>query len=589
MTRKRNRNTDPPQRPDSPPPRRILPTLAVGFIALLVFLPTTQFDFTDWDDGINVCDNPYLNPVTADSLRTIWTKPFQNLYVPLVYSSFALDVSVWGLLKPGGFHATNAVIHAFTAMIVFRLLLTLIGNVGAAVFGALLFAIHPLQVEPVTWITGRKDVLAGFFSLLAVAAYVRFALSNRAAWYAAASGLYVAALLSKPAAVAVPIMVLALEVFHFRNSWKGALLAITPWVLFAAILIAVTKMAQQPGEFADRDVPVWQRLFVASDALIFYLRKLLVPANLAAIYDRTPFNVLSGTPWIYAAPAVPLALAIILIKSPPIWRTAAALVLAGVLPVLGLLRFEYQGYSTVADRYFYLSMFGIAVAASAAYAGLSRTVSRPAVRRWLCMAAVVLIAALAVVSLRQQRHWQNSLALWSHNVEVVPDCPGALYNYGENLRLANQNDQAIERFRRAVVLKPDYMRARSNLAILLMLRGTEHRNQQRPEQADRDFAEAVEHTEHQLNADPDDARVYFNAARTFDAAGDLARAEDLYREATEYPPPLPAAHINLGVLLMQRGQTEAARFHFNRALEIEPGNPKATRNLALLRPRAISP
>lgn len=563
-----------------------LATGLVGLVALALFAPTTAFDFTDWDDRINIYENPYLNPVSAAGLRFLWTHPFEHLYIPLVYSSFALDTLVWGIDRPGGFHATNALIHALAAMVAYRLLRNLLGRssgaAAGALIGALLFAIHPLQVEPVTWVTGRKDVLSGLFSLLALFAYVRWSRLPRPRTYLLASTAYLVALLAKPAAVAVPLMALALELFLLKNSRRRTVLALLPWVLLAVVWMGVTKQAQPPAEYSDPDVPVWQRPFVAADALIFYLHKLVLPAALVAIYDRTPSNVLAASRWVYAAPLVPLALVLLLARSSALLRTAGALVFAGILPVLGLVRFEYQNYSTVADRYFYLSMLGIALAAATLCQRWFDKSLRPTglwLRRLLPIGALVVLAMLSV---RQQRTWRNSLTLWQHNVRFVPQCSGARFNLANNIR-DRDLPQAITHYEEAVVAHPNYHKARLNLGIALLTRGDELAAQDRRADAVEEFQRSARHFEYMLELQPDRSPYYFMPAQVYERLGDLRKAERLYRQAAQFPPPIPEAHTNLARLLWLQGKIQEARRHYEAALRIDPKNQAARRGLEMTR------
>ena len=556
--------------------------LLIGLITFAVFAPTIAFDFTNWDDGINVYENPYLNPVTGQNLWSLWANAYRRLYVPLAYTSFALDAALWGM-KPAGFHFTNTLLHALSAVVVFCLLRRLLNSTGGAVIGALLFALHPLQVEPTAWVTGRKDVLSGLLSLLALQQYVRWSQTGKLAAYLTASLAFVLALPAKPAAVAVPLMILALHWSFLRHPGRrNHLVAVLPWLVVAAAWTLLTMRAQPPAEFGDPPVPLWQRPFVAGDALVFYLGKLFLPVGLVAVYDRPPASVLASW-WIYTTPIVPLVLGALLWRSAAALRTGGALVLAGLLPVLGLARFTFQDYSTVADRYFYLSMLGVALAAGWLYAEWKRPGSKPGTPTARRLIAGGVLVVLAALTLFQQQSWRNSERLWSRNLKWKPDCPLANYNLGKIYSDRDLPAQAVSHYLHAVEFRPDYMKARHNLANDLYRLGLQAEQQGQPEQARQWYDQSEEQFEYQLKAEPDVSSVYFNASLLYSQLGDQARAEELLRKAIQYPPPLADAHVNLGNIFGHRGEYDAAIQQYQQALQINPHQPQALANLKTVR------
>jgi Tfp pilus assembly protein PilF len=558
----------------------LVPALLVGMITFVVFAPTIMFEFTSWDDGINVYENPYLNPVTGRKLLQLWTTPYQRLYVPLVYTSFAIDTALWGM-KPAAFHFTNVVLHSLSAVVVFHLLRRLLGGVGPALVGALLFALHPLQAEPVSWITGRKDVLCGLLGLVAIQQYTCWAKTDRIAAYLVASLGFVLALTAKPAAVAVPVMALVIDRWLLHSPLRRSLLAVLPWLVVAGIWTSITMGAQPPGEFADPPVPFWQRPFVASDALVFYMSKLFVPFGLVAVYDRTPWNML-GEVWTYTTPLVPTALALVLWRRSASLRTGGLVFLVGLLPVAGFIRFTYQEYSTVADRYMYLSMLGIALAGGYVY---EKSVVKASPRRagTVKLVAALVLMVLAALTFIQQRNWHDSESLWLHNLKWKPDCPLANYNLAKLYSDRDLPEKAVPYYQNAVKIKPNYMKARHNLGNDLFRLGLRAEQEGRKEKADLLYREALEQFDYQLRTNPKVSSVYYNASLIYSQLGDVARAEELLRKAVQYPPPLADAHVNLGNILGNRGDYDGAEKHYLEALRLNPNHPQASGNLRTVR------
>ncbi|HWC89027.1 MAG TPA: hypothetical protein VG433_05220, partial [Pirellulales bacterium] len=394
-----------------------------------VFYRVVEFQFLTWDDDVHVTKNPLLDPVSFSNLAQFWLHPYENLYIPASYSFFAAEawLSQWtlGRLDPQVFHAACLALHLACVWLVFRLLARMVENPLAAWAGALCFAVHPLQVESVAWIGETRGLLAALCSLAAVYWYLppgpamfdssstanrdrlgamptaavgmwggdddacprsvgmatAPALSPSAAddrfstrRYLLASAAFALALLSKPSAAPLPLMALAIDLLWLRRSLKRSLACLAPWLALALLDIGLSKLLQADERITNR--PDWLlRPLVACDALTFYLRKLIVPLRLGFDYGRTPAVVLSSAAryWAWIAPACVLGLALVS-RHRRMWLTAAGIFVAGLLPVLGFVPFLYQDISTVADRYLYLPMLGVALALAV---WLDRHWSRP--------------------------------------------------------------------------------------------------------------------------------------------------------------------------------------------------------------------
>lgn len=547
-------------------------------LTFAAYAPTIAFEFTNWDDQMNVYNNPHLQPVTTQTFRFFWTEPYGRLYAPIAYSSLAADALIWGI-EPAGFHATNTALHAVCVGLVFLLLLRMFdGDKGAAVVGALLFALHPLQVEAVTWVTGRKDLLAGILSVSSILMYLRWRRRGGMVACAAAILLFCLAVLSKPSAVSVPIMLFCADVLFFGRTPRRSLTALAPWFLIVAGVILMTHWAQPPAEIEDQPPALWRRTFVACDALLFYLGKVFYPTGLVALYDRTPNSVLAST-WAYLAPLPVLAISLAVWRAAPALRCAAAWTFAGLLPVLGLHPFEYQGYSTVADRYFYLSALGMALAAGWLYARARNALSGKRSRLSIRLAATLVLFAAAAGALTQQRTWKNARTLWTHNLKYYPDCPLANFHIGAMFSKRGEPANAVPYYRRAIAARNDFARAKINLANDLMTLGDLQARQGLSQQARALYDQAIESYEAILLTEPRDSRVYFNAALAYQTIGDNASAERLYRDALQHEPELADAHANLGSIHLRRRHFSQAMAHFRAALRIDPNHPVATQNL----------
>jgi tetratricopeptide (TPR) repeat protein len=349
-----------------------------------------------------------------------------------------------------------------TVLVVWRLLKRLVGRDWPAVAGVMLFAVHPVQVEAIAWIAGAKDLLCALLSLLAVDTFLDFldAPANgrrRARLLILATILYVAALLSKPTAVTVPLLAWLLARWEGRAFSRAGRRSLVGWFAVAAVWAAVAAEIQQGSGVTP--APVWARPLIAMDALGFYLAKIVWPARLALDYARTPQELLASGLWRYSwiAPAAVLV-ALAIAPGARRLRVAAGAFVAPLLPVVGLVTFHFQFYSTVADHYLYLSMFGVALAAAW---GLSRVPMR--VRLVTAVAAGVALAVLTARSFAQVRHWRDSETLFRHTIAVSPSSLVAHHNLGVILSQRGEFEEGIAQLRRAAELRPEYLLSRKEL------------------------------------------------------------------------------------------------------------------------------
>src|SRR3569833_4015527 len=363
--------------------------LIVAAITFVVYMRVTGQDFVHWDDKGHVTGNPYLKHLTAANILHFWREPYEHLYIPISYMAFALlasiarmphhDTSVTvidTLLNPHVFHTANLILHIGNALIVYTILRKLVGRAAVdkaqlspeapAIFGAVLFAIHPLQVESVAWISELRGQLASMFCLWSIYGYiVAVGQSESTPWKRPVYWLALLStglgLLCKPSIITVGLILVIIDRWLLRRSWPACLRSAAPWLILAVPFTLITGHAQPVD--AEGAGAMWQRPFIAGDAIAFYLGKLFFPHPLAIEYGRRPDLILaSGI--CYKTTVVTLVVAGIIFalrKGRP-WLVAGSLIAVAVLlPVLGLVPFAYQNYSTVADRYMYLAMLGPAI------------------------------------------------------------------------------------------------------------------------------------------------------------------------------------------------------------------------------------
>ena len=541
--------------------------------------------FVTWDDYENVVKNPYLNPPTAQSLLRFWAGPYLMMYIPLTYGVWHVLAAmarvdppnpsgIW--LAPEVFHVANLLVHLIAVMAAYALLRQLTRRPWAAFAGALLFAIHPVQVEPVAWVTGMKDVLCGALSMIALWQYVLFAGRGsvesssspdsrvRRLHYAAATAAFVLALLAKPSAVTVPLMAILIDRLLLRRQWRDIAKSIAPWLVLSAACAIAATIFQSPGVVSDPG-PLWARPLLAADALAFYLYKIVFPVGLAVQYHHSPQVVLEHH-WLYFTWIAPLALAVlawIYRKRAPWLMVAGGVMLAGVLPVLGLVPFQFERLSLVADRFLYVAMLGPALALAFFFA--SATARPGKVAMTVC---TLWLIALGIGSNLQIRYWRDTSALFHHELAVNPRSAVAYTALSERALASNEPRQAEDFARRSISLNRNQWEAWLALASA--------------SDAQSKYPQALDACRQAFAIDPDNPVVLNDLASQLARRGELTEAVALCRRCIGIDPMSSKAHFTLAILLGQQRNFPEALKEARAAVNLAPMDPAAQSLLASL-------
>lgn len=551
--------------------------IALLLLAVLAtYWPVCTADFVNWDDTLLLARNPLLNPATLHSLRIWWTQGSFDLFEPVTWMTRAgitliarvrEDPTTHISLNPYIYHSFNLLLHTLNTLIVFHLLKRIGMRTWPACAGALVFALHPLQVEPVAWVTSIKDVLFGFFSLLAIWRYLvslgtpqeQKTGSARRRGYAVASFLYLVAILAKVMAAVDPIIVLILVRLVWnripRRVWKE----VAPWMLLAAAMLIITRFVQPGSRLTP--VALWKRPLVATDALAFYLWKVVFPFHMAIDYGRTPARIFEQgwAWWTWIAPVVLLVLLWKIRRAFPAVAAGACIFIVSVGPVLGLSPFIFQKYSTVADRYTYLAMFGVALCAADAVNRLPR---RAAV--W----AILPVTILGISSWRDTWHWRDSWALMNYALQMNPRSYCAYGNLAA-WHLENGNyDAALQDARQSIAIKSDEDPSLRTLCKALAAQG-------RSREAIATLREAAGHN-------PAAGPIAADLSGSMGTLGRLDDAMAFGRLAVELAPGLALSHANLGSALVTRGKLDEAKVELEKAIALQPGDVTAQCNLAYI-------
>lgn len=543
--------------------------LLLALVVALAYLPALRGGFI-WDDDIYLTHNPLVT--APDGLRRIWfTTEAPSQYFPLVYTSFRLEHALWGM-NPAGYHATNVLLHIANALLV-RLLLARLALPGAWLAAAL-FALHPVQVESVAWVTERKNVLSLLCSLLALLAWLRYCdapAGRRLRPYLSGLGALLLALFAKTTAVTVaPVLLLVCWLRGERPSRSRALAA-APFFA-AGLAMALVSLWWEEHLQGTRGAPfaftVPERILIAGRAFWFSLGKLAWPADLSFIYPRWAIDAHAAAGYVWPAAAL-LGFGALWHQRQRLGRgpVAAFLTYLVVLaPTLGFFALYTFRYSFVADHYQYAACIGPLALVAAA---LTRDGAGPGTRRLLSAAALVLVAALSVLTFHRAGIYRDERSLWEDTLARDPQSMIAAGNLGIVLMNEGRLDEAMALARTVRDRNPEAQEARLNLGVLLARAG-------RYAEAVPEFREAV-----RIRPDDDGARIKLGAALA--RVGDPAGAAAQYREALRLDPGSALARYNLGSLFAGLGRLEEAAAQLEEALRLAPDDALARQQLEVIR------
>jgi tetratricopeptide (TPR) repeat protein len=560
---------------DGPPNPKVTPRVPPIAVACLLMALTVLAYVPALDAGYVFDDSMYLTEdarmAAADGPWSIWTQvggpDYQHQYYPLTSTAFWLQYRLWGD-QPVGYHLVNVLLHALNAVLLWRLLLRV--GLPAAWLAAAVFAVHPVHVQSVAWISELKNVLSGFFflaSALVMVQYFNLEGREQASWrrrvtYVAGMALFVCALLSKTATCLLPAA-LAL-VLWWKRDRVGArdLVALVPMVVLGVGFVSLTVFLESSygGAQGEAFTQTWlERVLIAGRALWFYAGKLMWPAGLVFIYPRWAISTHAWWQYLFPISAV-LAVAALWwwrarIGKGPV--TAVAYFVVAVVP-LSFVNVAFTRLSYVSDHWQYWASMGlIALAAGAAAHVAGPWLRRPAGR------PVAAAATVAVITLLAARCWERCLVyeseetLWTDTVNRNPEAWVAHYNLGSVLSQEGRSNEAIRHYRKAARIKPDYPLVHNNLGLELRMQG-------RHGEAIRHFAEA-------LRLAPGFTKAHVNLGSTLMDLDRHEQANVHFRRALRIDPDFAGAHFNLGVALHDQGRTALAIAHLGHALQLDPG------------------
>ncbi len=544
-----------------PKQARLAICLLLAMLVWVVFGQTRQYGFVNYDDDAYVYENPIVqNGLTPEGVKEVFTSEMRGIHYPLTMLSFMLDREFQGM-EPGGFHLTNVLLHAATAIALFLVLLNMTGALWRSAFVAALFAIHPLRVESVVWITERKDVLSGLFFMLTIAAYLGYARRPFSIARHALVCLFLAlGLLAKPMLATTPFVLLLLDFWPLKR-WRGEggcrriLLEKIPLLLLSALSVAMTM-----GSHAALDphsdigsVPILWRVGNALVSYVAYLRQMVWPTGLVPHYPHPgaalPLWQIGGAALLLAV----ISLTALHQRKNRPWLLVGWLWYLGMLfPVIGIT--HILGEAARADRFTYLPQIGL-------YLSLiwlaAEWLARKQVRRAVPIAiATTILAALAATARHQSTHWKNSVSLWNHTLAHTVANALARNNLGLALEDEGKVAEAIRQYEEAIRISPDYPTANNNLGLLLAAQGKTD--------------QAIAHFRRAIRGNPNLAEPRYGLGAALARHGKTAEAIPCFAESIRLDPDLAAPYFGMGAALLAQGKPGEAIPYFELAIQLDP-------------------
>lgn len=447
---------------------RILPILLMAIAVALVYGRALNHDFvTSWDDGLYVVNNSASQGFTLEHLRQAFTQVFSGNYAPVQILSYMVDYELWGMI-PRGYLLTNLLLHLGNGLLLYALLLRSCAGRTAALAGALIFLIHPVQVESVVWISQRKNLLAMLFFLSSFLLYRR----SRSAEtlmpaYVASLAVFCLALLAKSVAVIFPFVLMLYELcYQPKNKRSGLLLRVLPFFAVAAAVAYLALWSQSPEQGGGR-VPWWGGSPFATFCnmlivLLRYLHLLIWPHDLSAVYE---IPIKTGVDALVAAAA--MGVAILFALGFRLFRHDRqlffwyALFFIGLLPVSQIVPLT----TLMNDRYLYFPILGCAALASF---GIDQLLVKGSARvsALTLSAATVVCLLFGYASFKRTAVWRNDITLWTDTVHKSPTNADSWYNLGRSSQVRGRLDVALNAYLRALVLHPFHPKAFDNLAVI---------------------------------------------------------------------------------------------------------------------------
>ncbi len=528
----------------SPKKQILIVYIALTIVTLAVFRQVNRYDFINIDDGVYITENSHIQTgITLEGVRWAFSTTYAEFWHPLTWLSLMFDYQLHGL-NSSGYHLTNLILHIMSTLLLFWLFIRMTGAIWKSAFVAAIFALHPLHVESVAWISERKDVLSVFFWMLTLCLYVYYTEKPVIKRYLPVLFCFACGLMSKPIVVTLPLIMILLDYWPLRrfesrkSNWVlWQLKEKIPFFILSAVFAIITIYAQVKPTANVKYFSLTSRLANASVTFVIYLEKTFWPHDLAVFYPfpgQIPLWQISG-----AILFIFIISAAVIVKAKQLPHLLAGWLWYAItlLPVIGIIQ---VGCHSMADRYTYLPLIGIAVMLTWGIPSLIK--SEDIRKKILFPSGIAVLAILAVFTWQQCGYWKNSTILLCHTLQITKDNYLAHNNLGAVLLDGGKTKEAFSHFNEALRLNPDY-------PIALYNRGTAYYKMGQDQLAIEDFNKAVHLKE-------DYADAYNNRGNVYLSLGQYQLAIEDFNRAVRLKPNYVEAYYSRAVVYLNQGRRE---------------------------------
>jgi protein O-mannosyl-transferase len=486
-------------------PKFVYPLIII-FITILIYSNSIKNGFVNWDDDISVTTNTDVFSLDVQKVFNMFNNSYNGMYQPAVMLTFALNYAIHGL-QPAGYHLTNLLFHLLNILLLFVFIRLLFKNIWLATITALVFAVHPMHVESVSWITERKDVLYAFFYLASMIMYVRYIQSTyKKKFLILAFIFFLLSLLSKTNAITFPFILIAIDLYLERSQSKRSLIEKSVFFLFAILFGLIAMKSQEvlaAGSFRNVHYNILDRIIIACHAFDFYILRFVFPFHLSALYPF-PLKPNGFLPFQYYLSVV-LTIALLfgtlkLVMSKTINMESRKLIKFAAqffLFTISIVVFIPVGKADVADRYTYIPYIGLTLILYP----LIKLVFQERFKKWIIISGAGILILFSFLTFQRNKVWKDSLTLWTDVIKKYPTAELAYYGRGNYFQSVQNFHGALFDFNKAIELKPDFSLAYNNRgAIKLYLK---------------DFNGALVDLNKSILLDPKDKWAYYNRALVF--------------------------------------------------------------------------
>jgi Tfp pilus assembly protein PilF len=544
---------------------------------LMVFWPVLNYEFINYDDDTYVSENPHIQDgLTWEGIKWAFSmdsgsaSQHADFWIPMTFISHMITIELFGL-DPGGHHLVNLMIHIMNTALLFWALRNLTGALWKSGFVAALFAIHPLHIESVAWVTERKDVLSTLFWILTLWAYLFYTKRPEVYRYLLVAFTFSLGLMAKPMVMTLPFVLLLLDYWPLQRIHWGdhrttlkRVLEKSPLIILTGICLMLTLLVQQKWETVGslEAFPLGSRIGNALISYSSYIGKMFWPLDLAVLYphpgNQLPLELIVGSALLL------LAITILTVW----WSSKAPYLIVGwlwflgtLVPVIGLIQ---VGQQAMADRYTYIPLIGLFIIIAWGIPDL--------IPKWrhqklfLSLGAGLILPSLMVIAWFQVQHWRNSISLFKHAIETTGTNYVSYHNLGLAFQTEGRFEEAIGEYQKAMAIKPNAA-LHNNMGVIFEKQGLFN-------EAIREYQEAVALRAHYARPHYNLANVYFRQERLNEAILE-------YQKAITITPNYLEAHLNLGKAYGRTGQLEKAIQEFNTVLKLNPKSLEAQEFLDL--------